>query len=213
MSRRRLTDRPPGQRVDAIHDLEFNFLPGVLESVVDVRITQREGPKADKQRQQFLLQALTSRLGWIPLRDFDSQTLADLPKDRRDVVEASKTEMVYRDRFEEEMEKADAELLVVMEKERKRIEELKKEVRDLLDALSLQEDARINEYQQLRSRTAETRDAYERGVAERVGGFKNSGRYAASQKIRLGNSFAGLINSQDDTLSKIYDQAQRQKAE
>lgn len=207
-----LTDRPPGQKEPSIHDVEFNFLPGVLESVVDVRITQREGPKADAGRQKFLLQALTTRLGWMPLRDLDDQALAELGKDRRDVVEASKTEMVYRDRFEEQMEKADAELTVLMEKERKRIEELKREVRELLDALTLQDDSRMNEYRELRSRSAQTRDEYERGVAERVGGYKNSGRYAPSQKVRLGNSFAGLINSKDDTLSKIYDQAQQEKA-
>lgn len=191
------------------HDAEFQFLPGILESVIDVRVTQREGPKNGDGRQKFLLQKLATRLGWIPLRDVDPQTLAALPKESKDILETSKTEMVYRDKFEEKMEIADAELTVQMEKERKRIEELKKEVRELLDALSLQEDARINEYQQLRSRTAETRDEYERGVAERLGGLKNNGRYSSSQSIRLGNSFSGLINSKDDVLSKVYDQAQQ----
>ncbi|KAJ8604007.1 hypothetical protein CTAYLR_003350 [Chrysophaeum taylorii] len=191
--------------LDAIHDVEFQFLPGVLESVVDVRITLREGPDAAADRQKYLVRALGDALGWLPLADINSN---DLDKDQRDILEASRTEMRYRDKFEAEMEKADADLAAAMEKERKRIDELKKEVRDLLDALSLQEDARMNEYQQLRSRTLETRDEYERGVADRLGGFKNTGRYGATQNIRLGNSFAGLINSQDDVLSKIYDQAQ-----
>lgn len=193
----------------AVHDIEFQFLPGVLESIVDVRITQREGPSVDEGRQRFLIQTLGDSLGWVLLRDIDKASLVEkFSQDQRDIIEASTTELFYRDKFEASMEKADAELQAVMDKERKRIDELKKEVKELLDALSLQEDARLNEYTELRSRTADTREEYERGVNSRIGGYVNTGRYTPSQNVRLGNSFAGLINSQDDTLSKIYDQAQ-----
>jgi len=201
---------------DAVHDIEFQFLPGVLESVVDVRIVLREGgpgasstPKSSSadptlERQRVLVRAFADRLDWLPLAEAGGPPL---DANRREIVEASRTEMRYRDKFEEAMEKADAELETAMVRERQRIDELKREVRDLLEALSKQEDARMNEYLELRSRTAETRDEYEQGVAKRIGGYANTGRYAGSQNIRLSSSFAGLINSQDDTLSKIYDQA------
>ena len=46
---------------------------------------------------------------------------------------------------------------------------------------------------------------------KRIGGVANDGRYAASQKIQFGNSFSGLINSQDDVTAKIYQNNQQQE--
>lgn len=190
---------------DAVHDVEFQFLPGVLESVVDVRIVQRNGDikKENRPRQRVILDAIANRLDWLPLSPSSSILVAE-NSDRKDIFDASKTEMLARDKFEEKMEQADADLEAAMVLERKRIDDLKREVRSLLDALAKQEDARMNEYLELRSRTSATREEYEDGVAQRIGGYANTGRYAGSQTIRLGNSFAGLINSQDDTLAKVY---------
>eukprot|EP00634_Sargassococcus_sp_CCMP2135_P003671 CAMPEP_0198662874 /NCGR_PEP_ID=MMETSP1467-20131203/49516_1 /TAXON_ID=1462469 /ORGANISM="unid. sp., Strain CCMP2135" /LENGTH=426 /DNA_ID=CAMNT_0044399377 /DNA_START=110 /DNA_END=1390 /DNA_ORIENTATION=+ len=183
-----------------VHDVEFQFLPGVLESVVDVRIVQREG-KSSLARQRQILDAIAARLDWVPL------DVADASKDRLEILEASRVEMRARDKFEAKMEQADADLDAAMLEERKRIDALKAEVRSLLDALAKQEDAKLNEYLALRSRSAATREEYEAGVATRIGGYANTGRYSASQNIRLGNSFAGLVNSQDDTLARVYARA------
>merc|ERR1711924_579174 len=71
--------------------------------------------------------------------------------------------------------------------------------------------ARYDEYRELRSRTARARQEYEEGVNKRIGGVANDGRYAASQKIQLGNSFSGLINSKDDVTAKIYQNNQQQE--
>mmetsp|Transcript_19274 Transcript_19274/g.29247 ORF Transcript_19274/g.29247 Transcript_19274/m.29247 type:complete len:387 (+) Transcript_19274:47-1207(+) len=194
---------------DMTHDVEFAFLPGILESIIDVRIVQRDGPRLSEKdsmnRQRALLSAFADKLQWIPL-DLGENDI-NLNSTQIEVLTASRTEMKFRDRFEEDMEKADQELEQVMDKERQRIDELKKEVRALLDALSSQEDARLNEYLELRSKTLATREEYEAGVAKRIGGYTNTGRYGGSQSTRLSNSFSGLINSQDDTLSKIYQQS------
>ena len=98
-----------------------------------------------------------------------------------------------------------------MERDRQQIERLKRDINRLLDSISLQEAARYDEYRELRSRTARARQEYEEGVNKRIGGVANDGRYAASQKIPLGNSFSGLINSQDDVTAKIYQNAQQQE--
>ena len=129
--------------------------------------------------------------------------------EEKGIITTSALEIKYREQFEAEMEKADAELGVQMEKERKRIESLKKEVEKLVDELSRQEDSRAEEYRNLQSRSATARAEYDEGVNKRIGGVANDGRYAASQSIRLGNSFAGLINSKDDVTAKIYDNVQQ----
>ena len=107
--------------------------------------------------------------------------------------------------------RADAAVREQMERDRQQIERLKRDINRLLDSISLQEAARYDEYRELRSRTARARQEYEEGVNKRIGGVANDGRYAASQKIQLGNSFSGLINSQDDVLSKIYENNQQQE--
>ena len=87
------------------------------------------------------------------------------------------------------MEKADQAVREQMERDRQQIERLKRDINRLLDSTSLQEAARYDEYRELRSRTARARQEYEEGVNKRIGGVANDGRYAASQKIQLGNSF------------------------
>jgi hypothetical protein len=196
-------------RGSTVHDVEFQFLPGVLENVVDVRIVAREGKQfTTPQRQKELLNAVARGVGWVPL-DKGNLNMNVFSDEEKGIIATSALEIKYREQFEAEMEKADAELGVQMEKERKRIESLKKEVEKLLDELSRQEDARAQEYRDLRSRSATARAEYDEGVNKRIGGVANDGRYAASQSIRLGNSFAGLINSKDDVTAKIYDNVQQ----
>ena len=138
----------------------------------------------------------------------------------------SALELRFREQFEGDMEKADQKIREQMVAEQKKIAELKVAIERLLDDISLQENARFEEsrarrgrsptraegpsarYIQRRSRTADARRAYEEGVNKRIGGVANDGRYAASQSIKLGNSFSGLINSRDDVTSKIYENAQ-----
>merc|ERR1719420_1587680 len=98
-----------------------------------------------------------------------------------------------------------------MAEDQKKIAELKVTIERLLDDISRQQDRRYEEYIQLRSRTAQARRDYEEGVNKRIGGVANDGRYAASQNIKLGNSFAGLINSKDDVTAKIYQNNQQQE--
>ena len=50
------------------------------------------------------------------------------------------------------------------------------------------------------------------GSEQRIGGVANDGRYPPPpRKIQLGNSFSGLINSQDDVTAKIYQNNQQQE--
>ena len=196
-------------RGSTTHDVEFQFLPGVLENVVDVRIVAREGRQfTTPARQRELLNAVARGVGWVPLdqRNLNMNVFSD---EEKGIIATSALEIKYREQFEAEMEKADAELRLQMEKERKRIESLKKEVEKLVDELSRQEDSRAEEYRNLQSRSATARAEYDEGVNKRIGGVANDGRYAASQSIRLGNSFAGLINSKDDVTAKIYDNVQQ----
>jgi len=205
-----LTDRNGPQNLETIHDVEFQFLPGVLENIVDVRIIARDGP-SNAARQRYLLESLGSALGWVPLA-LEEDKLAALEKLQREVFNASRIEMGFRDKFEDSMEQADADLEVQMQKEAKKIVELKAEISRLLNAIDAQENARLNEYTELRSRTAQTRQQYEDGVTGRLGGYANTGTYAPGQAIRMGNSFAGLINTQDDVMSKVYQNAQKGNA-
>ena len=185
-------------RGSTTHDVEFQFLPGVLENVVDVRIVAREGKQfTTPARQRELLNAVARGVGWVPLdqRNLNMNVFSD---EEKGIIATSALEIKYREQFEAEMEK-----------ERKRIESLKKEVEKLVDELSRQEDSRAEEYRNLQSRSATARAEYDEGVNKRIGGVANDGRYAASQSIRLGNSFAGLINSKDDVTAKIYDNVQQ----
>eukprot|EP00629_Pelagomonadales_sp_RCC1024_P008432 CAMPEP_0119273792 /NCGR_PEP_ID=MMETSP1329-20130426/10956_1 /TAXON_ID=114041 /ORGANISM="Genus nov. species nov., Strain RCC1024" /LENGTH=431 /DNA_ID=CAMNT_0007274035 /DNA_START=102 /DNA_END=1394 /DNA_ORIENTATION=+ len=192
----------------ATHDIEFQFLPGVLENVVEVRITAREGAAAtSQQRQRELLAVFGKALGWLPL-DARTPVLPGLTNEEKGIIETSALELKFREQYEGEMEKADRELRAQMAEEQKRIAELKVSIERLLDDISRQQDRRYEEYIQLRSRTAQARRDYEEGVNKRIGGVANDGRYAASQNIKLGNSFAGLINSQNDVTAKIYENAQ-----
>jgi len=195
------------ERGTSVQDVEFQFLPGVLENVVDIRITCREGATT-LTRQRDLLNVFAKAVGWVPL-DTSTLNMNVFSDEEKGIITTSALEIKYREQFEAEMEKADAELNAQMAKERQRIEQLKKEVEKLLDDLSRQEDARVEDYRNLRSRTATARAEYEEGINKRIGGVANDGRYAASQNIRLGNSFAGLINSKDDITAKIYDNVQQ----
>ena len=134
-----------------------------------------------------------------------------LTEEEKGVISTSALELKYREQFEGEMEKADAAVRRQMEQDREQIERLKREINKLLDSISLSEAARYDEYRELRSRTARARQEYEEGVNKRIGGVANDGRYAASQKIQLGNSFSGLINSKDDVTAKIYQNNQQQE--
>ncbi len=195
----------------AIFDVEFQFLPGVLENIVEARILARENAQyTSEAREKELLQVFGKALGWLPL---DAQTIRipGLTEEEKGVISTSALELKYREQFEGEMEKADAAVRRQMEQDREQIERLKREINKLLDSISLSEAARYDEYRELRSRTARARQEYEEGVNKRIGGVANDGRYAASQKIQLGNSFSGLINSKDDVTAKIYQNNQQQE--
>ena len=54
---------------DEEYDVEFNFFPNVLESVVDVRIVQRRGSNtASRETLLGIVRQVTNNMGWIPLR-------------------------------------------------------------------------------------------------------------------------------------------------
>jgi len=200
-------DRPTSGGT-VVHDLEFQFLPGVLENIVECRILAREGGELTSEaREKELLGVFGKALGWLPL-DSRTATIPGLTNEEKGIIETSAVELKYREQFEGEMEKADKEIRKQMQQDRQKIEELKKTINQLLDSISLQEDRRYDEFRELRSRTARARAEYEEGVNKRIGGVANDGRYAQSQRMNaLGNSFGGMINKRDDVMSQIQDQA------
>jgi len=195
----------------AVSDVEFQFLPGVLESVVQVRIVGRDGAPTTPARERKLLEVVGKAVGWLPLDDrLDS---GRLPAAEKRIFEESAAELRYRERFEGDMEDSDRALKAEMAKERARIVALRNEITKLLDALARQEDARLGAAVELRSKADATRRAYEDGVNSRLGGIPNDGRYGvAGETIRLQNSFSGLINARDDNLAKIYEKANTEKS-
>ena len=57
----------------AVFDVEFQFLPGVLENIVEARILARENAQATSEaREKELLEVFGRALGWLPL---DQQTI------------------------------------------------------------------------------------------------------------------------------------------
>ena len=92
----------------AVFDVEFQFLPGVLENIVEARILARENAQATSEaREKELLEVFGRALGWLPL---DQQTIKipGLTDDEKGVISTSALELKYREQFEADMEKADA---------------------------------------------------------------------------------------------------------
>ena len=196
----------------AVFDVEFQFLPGVLENIVEARILARENAQYTTEvREKELLQVFGKALGWLPL---DAQTLRipGLTDEEKGIISTSALEIKYREQFEAEMEKADQAVREQMARDQKKIEDLKRNINQLLDSISLSEAARYDEFRDLQSRTARARADYEEGTNKRIGGVANDGRYAASQKIQLGNSFSGLINSKDDVREDIRKNIQQDES-
>jgi len=135
-----------------------------------------------------------------------------LTDEEKGIISTSALEIKYREQFEAEMEKADQAVREQMARDQKKIEDLKRNINQLLDSISLSEAARYDEFRDLQSRTARARADYEEGINKRIGGVANDGRYAASQKIQLGNSFSGLINSKDDVREDIRKNIQQDES-
>ena len=199
------------------YDCEFNFLPGVLESLVDVRVIQRgteDGSAASASPPGLTLASFTTggavespaavvddfarRMKWITLESGTKKR--DWKGEEEEIFKAAEIEWKIRNEFERELEDADNSLQAQMDDEQRRVETLKTEIGKLLDQLAAQDDKRERESRNLRLRVVEARETYYQGVLKRQGSYLNSGSYGGRvSALSSGNSLATQTGVGQDT--------------
>lgn len=191
-----------------ILDCEFNFLPGVLENLVGMRVIERErsGDMFANLRGVLaptdIVKEVGQKLRWIPLSEGKKTKWAT--EDDEETFLSAEIEWNIRGKYEKEVEDTELALAYRQAEEEARVESLKAEINKLLDQIQAQNNQREREQRELLARVDTAREEYYNGVLKRQGSYKNTGRYSSVSRLSAGSSIGININKQDeDITSKV----------
>eukprot|EP00617_Octactis_speculum_P026658 CAMPEP_0185772054 /NCGR_PEP_ID=MMETSP1174-20130828/66720_1 /TAXON_ID=35687 /ORGANISM="Dictyocha speculum, Strain CCMP1381" /LENGTH=376 /DNA_ID=CAMNT_0028458139 /DNA_START=112 /DNA_END=1242 /DNA_ORIENTATION=- len=190
----------------AVLDCEFNFLPGVLENLVGMRVVQRTPPDSMISRvasPRDVVNEVGRQMKWISLAE-NNERVKWVTEDDEDIFLSARIEWDIRGKFEKEVEDAQLALGASQAEEQARMESLKTEITRLLDQIQAQNNIREKEQRDLLTRVDGAREEYYNGVLKRQGSYKNSGRYSSVSRLSAGSSIGVNINkNEEDVTTKI----------